>query len=117
MRYLRLTEEENRELELLHKNSLNSVVGERSHMLLLSSNGMCVNEIAVFFNHTRHTVSKLLSAWENGDNIQWFNALSIGNGRGAKSDFLRLQNCCRNWLKFIAVTSSRYSSYSKKNIR
>lgn len=84
MRTIRLTEEEKQRLEDLHKTSANSVVRERSFMLLLSGNGMYVNEIASLFKHTRHTVSRLLSAWENGDDAQRFEALSVAKGRGAK---------------------------------
>lgn len=84
MRYLRLTEEEKFELELLHKNSSNSVVRERSLMLLLSDNGLCVNDISSFFNYTRHTVSRLLSAWESRGNTPATSVLSVKKGRGAK---------------------------------
>lgn len=84
MRYIRLTEEEKRELELLHKNSSNSVVRERSFMLLLSDNGMCVNEIALLLSHMRHTVSKVLTTWEKADGSSRFEALKVGKGRGPK---------------------------------
>lgn len=84
MRYLRLTEEEKLELELLYKNSPNSVVRERSLMLLFSNKGQSVNDISLFFNHTRHTVSKLLSAWENRGDTPATSVLSVKKGRGAK---------------------------------
>lgn len=84
MRYLRLSEEEKTELELLRKNSPNSVVRERSFMLLLSNNGMCVNEIALLFNHTRHTISRMFNTWEKSTGAVKFEVLSIAKGRGPK---------------------------------
>jgi transposase len=84
MRYLRLTEEEKNELELLHKNSPNSLVRERSMMILLSNNSLCVNEIALFSGHTRHTVSRLLNAWKDRGSTPSIDILSIKKGRGVK---------------------------------
>lgn len=85
MRYIRLTEEEKLELEALHKEGPNSVVRERSLMILLSNNRLCVNEIALFFNHTRHTVSRLLNRWESRDYAPYEEFLSVKSGRGAKA--------------------------------
>jgi len=85
MRHIRLTEEEKDELEALRKNSPNLVVRERSSMLLLSSNGLCVNEIALLFNHMRHTVSRVLSTWENRGNEPIVSVLSVKSGRGARA--------------------------------
>lgn len=84
MRYLRLSEEENTELELLHKTSPNSVVRERSFMLLISNNGLFVNEIALLFKHTRHTISRMFNTWEKSDGAVKLEVLSVAKGRGPK---------------------------------
>jgi transposase len=117
MRYIRLTEEEKQRLTNLHKTSTNSVVRERSFMLLLSGNGMYVNEISSLFKHTRHTVSKLLSTWENGEDVQRFEALRVAKGRGAKvrlspvAEMLPelVEKHSRNLKPILAILENEYS--------
>ncbi len=84
MRYISLTEEEKQELELLHKTNANSVVRQRSLIILLSDNRNSINEIASFVKRSRRTVSDLLNTWERRGTRPPLDVLRVAKGRGAK---------------------------------
>jgi transposase len=84
MRIISLTEEERQELELLHKTSSSALVRERSSMLLLSSSGLYINQIALIKSRSRRTVSDLLTLWEHRGSTAAADMLGMAKGRGAK---------------------------------
>jgi transposase len=59
-----LTEEESALLKTLHKESCDSRVRRRAHIILLSSKGYSINELSDIFDVKRDTVSARINAWE-----------------------------------------------------
>lgn len=84
MRFVRLSEEERKELEKLYKTSPNSVVRSRSLSLLYSNQRRSIKEVSNLVGISRRSFERLLKVWESAVGEEKYKALSIAEGRGAK---------------------------------
>jgi transposase len=85
MRQVRLTENEQFQLEKLQKQSANSVIYRRCLCLLLSNKGNSLIAISSLLNIHWNTVSRLLDRWEKTCSEDRFSALYSFKGQGAKA--------------------------------
>jgi transposase len=80
MRIIKLSKEEEQDLQKLYRESSNATVRKRSQCILLSSQGKSIAELSHLFGVQRNTVSRWFSNWEREQQA----GLSIGSGRGRK---------------------------------
>jgi transposase len=66
MRHIELTPESRLQLERLRKEDCRYRVRDRAHALLLSDLGQSIDDLALFFNVTRDTISDWFNRWEAG---------------------------------------------------
>jgi len=84
MRYVKLSEEEKRQLEELYKTSGNSIVIKRCLCLLLSDKQNSMIEVSRQLGVDRLTVRKLIEKWDSLESGKRLSALYSLNGQGAK---------------------------------
>lgn len=85
MRFIKLSEEEQKEVDYLHKNSTNSVIRERCTFLKLSAHKKSMMEISRIMKVGRLRVTLFFDAWEKAKTLkEKRETLSIKKGRGAK---------------------------------
>lgn len=78
MRFIKLDELSKRRLETMRKIDSRYRVRDRAHALLLSSQGLKINEIAAVFGVDRDTISDWYDRWES----HGFSGLSDAPGAG-----------------------------------
>lgn len=67
MRYVKkILDQEKLILEQMKRNNSSYIARARAHAVLLSNEGMEVQELSMIFSVCRQTVSKWLKAWETG---------------------------------------------------
>lgn len=81
MRYIILDPADVNALELLHKNSLNSIVRKRSQCLLLSHQKRNIIDLSNIFGVNRRTIERWFDSWTKTG----IDSFSIQPGRGAKT--------------------------------
>jgi transposase len=86
-RYVKLTTEQQKELEHGHRHGKKAVFRERCHYLLLNGQGYEVQAIAKIYGTTRQTVTAWLDRYE----AQGITGLHTKKGQGAKP-LLRIEN-------------------------
>jgi len=79
MRYIKLTEQEQKELEHLYGNGSYIVERRRSQCLLLSAQGKSIGELTSIFGVSRLTITRWLDKWQAGKA-----AIALQPGRGRK---------------------------------
>lgn len=85
MRFVRLSEEERKELDKLYKTSPNSVIRSRSLSLLYSDQRRSIKEVSNLVGISRRSFERLLNAWESATEGEKYKVLNISEGRGAKN--------------------------------
>ena len=80
MRFIKLNEEEKKELDKIYHNHPKSHVRQRAHCLLLSNRGFNIPKLADIFLTRTHTVRDWFSRWEK----EGIKGLEIRSGRGLK---------------------------------
>ena len=81
---MQLTEQEKEKLEILYKTSNNTVVRRRSLSLLLSNDKHSMKSICSITKVGRTSLYYFFNAWEQSQEEDRFNTLSIAEGRGPK---------------------------------
>jgi transposase len=100
MRYIRLQEEEIKELTRLHISSLNATERMRSQCLLHSDRGIKVNDLCKIHGASSLTIRRWFDLWESLS----YAGLRIQLGRGAKK---KLENVPEDELKGLVRTNAR----------
>ena len=80
MRTIRLTEQEEKELQEVYKSSGYIIERRRSQCLLLSHRGKSINELAGIFGVTRLTITNWLDKWKEGG----LEGIRLESGRGRR---------------------------------
>ena len=80
MRTIRLTEQEEKELQEVYKSSGSIIERRRSQCLLLSHRGKSINELAGIFGVTRLTITNWRDKWKEGG----LEGIRLESGRGRK---------------------------------
>jgi transposase len=81
MRYIKLTEIEQTELESLYKSSTDVMIRERSQCLLLSNKGVKTTELMSIFSVTRITIYNWFTLWETAKIQGLFRKAGQGRSR------------------------------------
>lgn len=84
MRFIRLTKEDQVQLEELQRTSSNFVVRRRCLILLLSGRGTPVGQIVRLVGTHRNTVDRLFNKWDSATADDKISALLPVKGQGAK---------------------------------
>jgi len=123
MRHIRLTEQEFAGFQALYKSGRYLVERKRSHCLLLSHQGKCINELAGIFGVTRLTITNWLDKWKQGG----LEGIRLENGRGRKQKLAGIgqeqleayvQQHSRNLHAVVALIKEKHAvAVSKKTLQ
>lgn len=123
MRNIRLTEQEEKELQEVYKSSGYVVERKRSHCLLLSHRGKSINELSSIFGVTRLTITNWLDKWKQGG----LECIRLGSGRGRKQKLAGIgrelleayvEEHSRNLNAVVALLQERHAvEVSKKTLQ
>lgn len=80
MRHIRLTQQEEQDLQEHYKRGSSILERKRSQCLLLSHQGKSINELADIFGVSRLTITHWLDKWEHGGVA----GIGLASGRGRK---------------------------------
>lgn len=87
MRQIKLSESSQQELYHLYQTSNQATVRKRSHCILLSHQGMSMQELSGIFGVQRNTIGRWFNHWLSGQAA----GLLIGSGRGRKKKLAGLE--------------------------
>ena len=100
MRYIHLTDEEERELKSARDNEQNNQTRRRIESILLSNTGLQIKELAGYFGVAPKTIYQWLDLWEAGQ----LQGLRTKAGRGAKK---KLRDIPEEAIAGMVTASSR----------